>query len=299
MSQFNWNDLRYFLAVARAGTLTGAAQNLRTDHTTVSRRIGALEQSLQVRLFDRRPAGYRLTPHGETLLRSAEAMESAAFAAQTGLGDEGQSISGAVRIGAPDGIGSYFLAPRIGGLCRTYPNLEVQLVAMPRIFSLSKREADLAISLSRPTEGRLFARKLTDYSLRLYASAQYLADHGPIIRREHIARHMLIGYIDNLIYAPELDYVGVIGAAAPRLTSTNLVAQLHATLAGAGLCVLPRFMADDFPTLTPVLPGEIEITRSFWLVVHEDLRSMARISVTSEFIAETMRAAHDRFMPPP
>ncbi|MBP2230075.1 LysR family transcriptional regulator [Azospirillum agricola] len=297
MADFNWNDLRYFLAVARAGTLTTAAQRLRADHSTVSRRITALEEALRVTLFERRPSGFTLTTQGERLKDTAEAMESAAFLAQSMVADGDSSLSGPVRIGAPEGFGSCFLAPRIGGLCDRHPDLEVQLVAMPRVFSLSKREADLAISLSCPQEGRLYARKLTDYRLGLYATADYLDAHPPIGNRAALASHDFIGYIDDLIFAPELDYIEAIGTITPRIKSSSLVAQMKATLAGAGLCMLPAFIARSEPALVPVLQEEVTITRSFWLIVHEDMRSMARIAVAADFIAETVRREQGLFLP--
>lgn len=297
MSDFNWNDLRYFLAVARAGTLTTAAQRLRADHTTVSRRVSALEEALRVTLFERRPSGLTLTAQGERLKQTAEAMESAAFLAQSMVADGDLSLSGAVRIGAPDGFGSCFLAPRIGALCQRHPDLEVQLVAMPRVFSLSKREADIAISLSCPQEGRLYARKLTDYRLGLYASAGYLDSHPPIADRADLAGHSFISYIDDLIFAPELDYVQAIGDIAPRIKSSSLVAQVNATVAGAGLCMLPAFIARAEASLRPVLPEQVSITRSFWLIVHEDMRALARIAMTADFIADAVRREQGLFLP--
>jgi len=297
MADFNWNDLRYFLAVARAGTLTTAAQRLRADHSTVSRRITALEESLRVTLFERRPSGFTLTAQGERLKDTAEAMESAAFLAQSVVADGDSSLSGAVRIGAPDGFGSSFLAPRINGLCDRYPELEVQLVAMPRVFSLSKREADIAISLSCPQEGRLYARKLTDYRLGLYATAAYLDARPPILDREGLVGQHFIGYIDDLIFAPELDYIESIGKITPRIKSSSLVAQVRATAVGAGLCMLPDFIARSEPALVPVLAGEVAITRSFWLIVHEDMRSLARIAVAADFIADLVRREQALFLP--
>jgi DNA-binding transcriptional LysR family regulator len=301
MADFNWNDLKSFLAVARTGKLTTAARSLGADHATVSRRLVSLEEAMRVRLFERHPTGYTLTAQGERLLPLAENMESVALAAYSELANSNLSVSGAVRIGSPDGFGSYFLAPRIGDLCRQHPALEVQLIAMPRIFSLSKREADIAIGLARPQEGRLSARKLTDYHLRLYASRSYL-EEAPEIRPEirsvdDLARHKFVGYIDDLLYAPELDYISAVGAIDPQIKSTNLIAQLKATVAGAGLCILPCFIARAEPELVPVLPDEVSLTRSFWLIIHEDLRRLARISATADFIVEAVQKARGEFMP--
>lgn len=297
MTKFDWDDLRYFLSVARAGRLTVAARRLGADHATVSRRITALEQSLKAKLFERRPNGYLLTAQGERLLANAEAIETQALAAQSEIGGADLSLSGAVRIGAPDGLGSMFLASRISALAERYPELEIQLVAMSRIPSLSKREADIAISLNPPREGRIVARKLGDYDLALYASAAYLAATAPIVSVQDLFDHRIVGYIDNLIYTPELDYLDEVAKGLrPRIQSSSILAQLAATQAGAGVCVLPRFMAAS-AGLQRVLPDVVTLTRSFWLIVHADLRDVARIRATMDFLVREIRAARDVLQP--
>lgn len=292
MADFDWDNLKAFLAVARTGRLTAAAARLGADHTTIARRIAALETALRASLFNRAPTGYSLTVQGEQLMATAEAMESLSLAAQESVGETDLSISGAVRIGAPEGFGSYFLAPRLGTLFDRHPELTLELVAITGAFSLSKREADIAISLSPPREGRLVARKLCDYRLGLYASHGYLAGVGPIRSRDDLLKQRYIGYIEDLLHAEELDYLrqGETRVEA-RIKSSNLIAQLRATIAGAGVCVLPHFIARAKRSLQPVLPGVIDLTRSFWLVTHADLKNLARIRVTTEFIVEEARAA--------
>lgn len=294
----DWNDLRYFLAVARTGRLTSASRSLGTDHATVSRRVKAIEQALAARLFERSPRGYALTGAGERLLVHAERMESAAAQAQNEIAGENMALGGAVRIGAPDGFGTWFLAARIGALCRRYPDLELQIVAMPRVFSLSKREADIAISLERPTEGRLVSRKLTDYRLGLYGAPAYLEAAGPVDGLDDLARHTMIGYIAELIFTPELDYLPqVLPQLRPQLTSSNLVAQFNACRAGAGLCILPEFMASRVDGLVRVLPDDIALTRTFWLILHADLRDTARVRAVADFIVEEVEANRALFLP--
>jgi DNA-binding transcriptional LysR family regulator len=292
----DWSDLRYFLSVARTGRLTVASRQLGTDHATVSRRIKALEQALGARLFERSPRGYSLTQAGERLMIHAEQMESAAARMQGDVAGESLALGGAVRIGAPDGFGAFFLAPRIGQLTARYPELELQIIAMPRVFSLSKREADIAIGLTRPTEGRLVSRKLTDYRLHLYASRQYLEGHEPIAETDDLSRHAMIGYISDLIFAPQLDYLPQVSPKVKtRLTSSNLLAQMRATQAGAGLCVLPDFMACEDRDLLPVLADHVELSRTFWLIIHADLRDTARVRVVSDFVVEQVEANRSRF----
>lgn len=296
---FDWDDLRYFLAVARTGRLTAAARRMDTDHATISRRVRALEKRLGAALFTRSPRGYALTDLGEKMLVHAENIESTAATIQNDIAGERFSLTGAVRIGAPDGFGSFFLAPRLGELASRNPELELQLVAMPRIFSLSKREADIAVGLSRPDSGRLFSRKLTDYTLHVYASRDYLRHNGPITRKEEIASHTIIGYIPDLIFTPELDYLNAIEPdLGPRLSSTNIFAQTRAVEAGVGLCILPDFMARSVPALVPVLPNLVEIKRTFWIMAHQDSRDSARVRTVIDFIVEQVKRAHGQFETP-
>lgn len=295
--KLRWDDLRYFLAVARTGRLTKAAVQLHQNHTTVSRRIVALEKALLAPLFDRAPQGYTLTEFGQRLLVTAEAIENMTLAAPADIRGSKPLVSGNVRIGAPDGFGTFFLARRLGNLRRQFPQLDPELVAMPRIFSLSKREADIAIGLSRPKEGRLFARKLTDYQLGLYATRAYLAGR-PAIRNVADLRHnTLIGYVEEYIFAPELDYLPLIlpGLTA-QIRSSNLVAQYNATLAGAGICVLPLFMVRQNSRLIPVLEDAVRLVRTFWLITHADLRNRPQIRATSDFIVREVRAARSVFL---
>lgn len=297
-SEFDWNNLRTFLAVARFGRLTVAAARMGSDHTTVARRIGALESALQSKLFDRSPQGYALTPQGEQLLPLAEQMEALALTAQDRVGEDDHAIDGAVRIGVPEGFGTCFLAPRIAKLCDRHPGLVVQMVAGPNIYSLSKREADLAIVLSPPPEGRLVARKLTDFTLGLYASKSYLAGAPPLRSPADLGAHRFVGYIDDLIYSPELNYLNQVNSQiVTRIESSNLIAQLKATEAGAGICVLPNFITWGDPDVVAVLPDHVSLTRSFWMLTPVDLRDLARIKLVSRFIADEVHAAHEIFAP--
>jgi len=295
---FDWDLLRSFLAVARTGKLTTAARRLKVDHSTLSRRIAALETSLNAKLFDRQPSGYTLTLQGERLLARAEEMESSVVGIQNDVAPENTQVSGVVRIGSPDGFGTAFLAPRIGELAATHPNLDIELVAMPRSFSLSKREADIAIGLSRPAYGRLHARKLTDYELGIYAARDSETLRTGLDSVDDLSYRPFISYIEDLIFTPELDYIPSISKAiTPRQRSSNLIAQMQATAAGAGICVLPCFLADPDSRLVRLLPDEIRLIRTFWMIVHSDMRDLARIRATMEFVADNVRDAARLFLP--
>jgi len=297
-SSFDWNALQSFLAVVRSGKLTVAARRMGIDHSTLSRRISDLEQTLQAKLFNRSVQGYTLTLQGEKLLAAAQTMESIALGIQGDVAGSSLKIAGSVRIGAPDGFGTTFLAPQLVKLNELHPELLLELVTMPRIFSLTKREADIAIGLAPPREGRLHARRLTDYHLGLYATEDYLTRYGEPLRRSDLRKHRFIGYIGELIYAPELDYIPLIEKnLTPSITSSNLIAQYNMTLTGYGVCVLPRFMAIQDSRLKPVMADTVSLIRSFWLIVHSDLRDLARIRITSEFIVEAVKSMPRSFLP--
>lgn len=293
-----WDDVQAFLAVARSGRLTSAARAMAIEHTTLSRRIDRLEASLGFKLFDRRPTGYSLTPQGALLLPHAEELESRAISIWSDHFDVQSALVGTIRIGSPEAFGTFFLAEIIGGLTAANPGLTVELVAMPRSFSLSQREADLAIGLSRPTTGRLHARKLTDYALGLYGSADYLARNGAPVDKGDLRKHRFVGYIDELVFAPELDYyASALPGVSPTIRISNVITQMAAVAGGAGLCILPCFMADRNPALSRVLPQAISIFRTYWLLTHSDTHRERRIKSLSDFISSSIAARQDLFLP--
>jgi DNA-binding transcriptional LysR family regulator len=295
----SWDDFRYFLAVARTGSLSGAAAQLGTEHTTVARHIRSLEEELKNRLFHRSNSGYGLTEAGERLLLTAESIESAVVLAKVVAESEVQTISGTVRVGAPDGFGTVFLAPRIGALTRQHPKLEIEIFATSRLFSLSKREAEIVIGLSAPKQTRVVSRRLTDYRLYVYASQSYLEKTLPIRETGDLNNHPTIGYVEELMFTPEVDYLSALGPnVEARVRSTNLMAQVHATLGGGGLCILPAFIASNYPTLFPVLPEQISLTRSFHMHIHEDYQKAAHVGAVASFIAAEVKRNSRLFLGP-
>ena len=296
MSKFDWNDLQAFLALARAGRLTVAAQQMGVDHSTLSRRIAALENAMGVPLFERHKEGFVLTPEGGRLADDAVAVEALTLRMRSRLEDESAGLTGKVRIGTPEGFGTYFLAPRIARISDAYPGLEIELVANPRNFSLSKREADLAVGMAPPPDGRVYARKLVDYALALYASREYCEGHAPIRSRDDLEQHRWVGYVDDLMWTQELNYLPqVSGNIAPPLHISNVISQMSAIAGGAGIGVLPLYMARREPALVRILPDEIHLTRAYWLITHADTRDFARVKLMSNFIDEELQAAGKAF----
>ncbi|MBS0530668.1 MAG: LysR family transcriptional regulator [Proteobacteria bacterium] len=286
----DWDNIRVFLSVARAGQFLAAARQLRVDHGTVSRRIGALETSLGVRLFDRQTTGCVLTAAGERLFESAEEVEAQLLRAQGDLSQSDVELSGTVRIAAPDGFTALFLCSRLGKLKAKYPSLTIQLVPMSRTFSLSKREADLAITIERPEEGRLAVRKLVDYSLHFYAAKDYLAANGMPQTTADLARHCLVTYVQDLVFADQLTFMPELyGPGYSRLECASAVGQLEAVRGSVGIGILHDYAAYRDPQLQRVLP-DIAFERSYWIITHVDLRRLSRVRAISDFIIEEVGA---------
>ena len=295
----DWDHLRVFLAVARAGQMLAAARQLGLDHATVGRRLGALEAGLGTKLLERRTTGCELTPAGERLLGHAERIETEMLQAQSAIGNVDLALAGTVRIGAPDGFGTYFLAPRLGVLADRNPGLTIQLAPLPRSFSLPKREVDIAVTLQRPSEGRLIARKLTDYSLGIYAARDYLDRTGPIGHLTALTGRVLVTYVPDLVYSPALDYFEAFRELdARRLECASVVGQMEAVRAGAGVGILHDYAARRHPELVRLLP-EHSYRRSYWLVTHADIHDLRRIKEVEGFIVDAVREARGLFVSAP
>lgn len=293
-SALKWDDFRVFLAVARQSKLLAAGRVLGLDPATVGRRVTALEEAIGTKLFERSPQGYALTEAGVSLVTHAQSMESLASAASEEVGGQSDYLSGVVRIGAPDGVSNYLLTGACESLTRDNPNLKVQVVALPRQFSLSKREADLTITLSPPSAGRLTVRKISDYRLNLYAREDLVAKHGPFRSLDDLEKMRGIGYISDMIFDRDLDYYALLSRGGePALTSNSLIMQLRWCLNGAGFCILPEFVAREHDQLKLILPDDLRLTRSFYLVRHQDDARVARINRMADVIVEWMRAALD------
>ncbi|WP_427964738.1 LysR family transcriptional regulator [Altererythrobacter sp.] len=298
MQDLNWNDIRVFLAVAETGKIGLAAQNLRLDPTTLGRRLKRLEARLQTTLFERTRTGQTLTEAGERLLSQAEAMAQAARSIDEQMASE-TGLSGVLRMSVAEGFGSQFLTPYLGQFALEHPNLTVELVANSGFLSPSKREADIAVMLSRPKAGPVLCRKLSDYSLRLYASPAYLEERGTPATPADLAHgHTLVSYVPDLLFAPELNYLDEFHAGLEaRIRSSSINAQHRLIVEGAGIGVLPCFIAEDAGDLVPVC-ASTKIRRGLWLVTHSDTQSLARVRAGKTWLAECVAKGQRRLNPP-
>ncbi|WP_458526536.1 LysR family transcriptional regulator [Onishia taeanensis] len=303
----DWQDIQVFLEVARSERLTDAARRLGLDHSTLSRRTKRFEQKLNTQLFERSTHGYRLTEAGHRLQAHAEEMARHAVEAAEGLSDQDRRLSGQVRLGVTEGFGTWVIAPLLAAFGERHPALTLDLLALPRVVNLSRHEADLAITVERPSSADLVIARLCDYRLRLYGSRDYLARHGRPSARGELGRHRLIGYIDDLIFSDQLNYLEPLLAPSPpadtasppehgrhapqfSIRSTSVTTQYSAAVQGAGLAVLPCFMAEQHPALEAVLVEDIDLTRQFWITARQEQRRLSRVRLTWEYLREAVEA---------
>jgi DNA-binding transcriptional LysR family regulator len=289
---FDWDDLRIFLAAARSGSLSSASKRLGIDAATVGRRIARLETSLKSTLFIRTKSGLELTAAGAQLLETAcsaeKVMESGAAVGRPDL------VAGTVRISVAEGFGTSVIAPELAGLRRQRPHLNIELAASSGFLSLSRREVDMAITLSAPPTPRVVVEPLAPYQLGLYAGHEYLEARSPPAVAEDLRRHEIIGYVDDLIYAPELRYLDeVLPGLRPCLASSSIRAQREIIASGGGIGVLPCFMAQG---LTRVLP-DIRLERRFWLSTHQGVHGTARLSAVRAWIKSICELNRERLSP--
>ncbi|MEL6466730.1 MAG: LysR family transcriptional regulator [Pseudomonadota bacterium] len=293
--QPNWDDLRLFLEVARAQTLSAAAKHVRKDAATLGRRIARLERDLDAVLFRKSPQGYALTEAGAQLRERAEAAETAMRAVTEGIAAVGRNaadagLTGQVRIGAPDGCANYILPQVCAALGQEHPALDIQIVALPRVFNLSRREADLAIGVSAPTAGQLTVQRITDYHLHFAASDRYLS-HAPALESlVDLKAHRIVGYIPDMIFDRELDYLADAGVARVALASNSVAVQLNMLRQGSGVGVVHDFALPFAPGLRRVLVRQLSLTRSFFLIRHQSDQSDRRLNRFAELLAQGVRA---------
>ncbi|MGY3442872.1 LysR family transcriptional regulator [Bradyrhizobium sp. USDA 4473] len=291
----DWERVRIFLQVAREGQILKASKSLRLNHATVARQLTALERSVNAKLLERHTSGCTLTPAGEALMGAAERAESEFLKVGSGIAGATEALAGTVRIGAPDGLGNYFLADRLGVLAAKHPGLVIQLVPLPRTFSLSRREADIAITLDRPQQGRLIVSKLTDYTLSVYAADAYLKREGAIKTQADLAGRLFVTHVEDFVYSRALDYASVLGRLmSRRYECGSVVAQMEAVRCGHGIGILHDYVARRYPELRRLLP-DVRFVRNYWITSHPDTHQTRRVQEVHRAITGAVRASKSHF----
>ena len=284
------DDLRYLVLVANTGRMVAAATALGVDHTTVSRRIKALEKALRVRLIERGSDGWELTDVGRAVAEYARpiqrAVEQAAMAAG---GSRPGSLAGTIRVTAPDGFGVLFVVPALTQVHQEHPDLDVELITATRELRLYQSGFDLAIAVGKPATAKVFTELLTDYTLELYASEAYLKARGEPTTVDELYGHTLIFYIDSLLQIGDLDLARYLPQVHAGFTSTNVFAQLEATRQGAGVGLLPKYMAMQAPELRRVVLSIDPLRLSFSLAMRRDSVSQANVQAVREAIHHQVR----------
>jgi len=285
LPRFDWSDLVFFLELARQGRLVPAAKRLRADHTTVSRRVAELERGLNFKLFDRGANGFVLTDVGQKLFKYAEAIESSALAIEENVAGIASEPTGDVRVATMEGIGSFYLAPRMPILRQLFPEIRVELVTERHLISLTKREADISVSFAQMTGPRLISEAVGTFQLRLYASPQYLDRMVEPRSIEDLDRYEFVDYIDDFVSISQVRWLhDVLVQSRVVFRSSSMVAQHNAAAAGLGMVLLPSFSAAEDARLRPVLIDQVSVMRSIWLTLHEDHQYLSRIKAVKSFL---------------
>ncbi|GAB3425719.1 LysR family transcriptional regulator [Massilia solisilvae] len=276
-----WDDVRYFLELARQGKLTATARVLGVEHSTVARRVSALEAQLGLRLFDRLPKSWVLTSEGEGLLGYARRIEEEALAfsrAGAGYG----ALRGTVRVSAPPVFTSAFLAPRLALARERWPGISIELIGEPRQANLYRREADLALRLSRPHEEGLAARRLGQMGYALYGATPWASKPE--------AAWEFVGYDELLRETPQQRWLEQLAAGRPfRMRTNDLATMWMACRGGLGLAALPHFLARGDDTLARFDQHPCPVHREVWLAVHPDVRRSPRVKMVADLVAELIQ----------
>lgn len=289
------DDLLVLLAVGRSGRYTTAADELGINHTTISRRIAALEQAIGGRVLTRATGGWELTELGREALTAAEAVEAAVRTLGSGAGE--RILEGVVRLSATDGFSAYLAAPTAARVQRRHPGVAVEIIATTRRASTQRTGLDIEVVVGRPQVHRAEAIELGDYCLGLYAARDYLAEHGTPANISELARYPLVYFIESILQVDDLDIAASFAPAMRRsVSSTNVFVHVEATRAAAGLGLLPCFMADRHPDLIRVLPERIRVQLTYWLVTRPETLRRPEVAAVIEALRTTVHDRHDELL---
>lgn len=279
---FDWEDLRHFLAVGRVGTLSGAARELKVDHATISRRLTSLERDLQVRLVERLPRACRLTDVGSYVFTLARVLEDDAFAIERAVRASQSPLTGKVSLSVPPVLVASFLAQHLTEFRKRFPGIQLSVSGQAQQVSLSRREADIAVRLVRPTESGSVVRKLGTMAFALYASRSYEALSHPELWE-------FIAYDARFEDMPQQKWLRSIAGKRPIACELSEINGHHAAVrAGAGVGGLPCFLGEADETLLRVANNEPSFSRDIWLVVHRDVKNAGPVRAAMDFLVEVM-----------
>jgi DNA-binding transcriptional LysR family regulator len=287
----DWNDLRYFLAVARGGSTLAAGRALRVSQTTVARRIAALEEAVKLALFEKRPAGYALTPSGIELLAHAESVESAALKFDAAAAASTRDLSGTVRLTTEEVLAMTVLAPMLRELHDLHPGIHIDIDAAQTIRDLGGGEADIALrSTSHPQPAGVVGRRLCKDDWTLYCSRDYAARHGVPKSKEDLKNHALVGGGGGNLWRAYSAWIKELGledqVAVQHGSSAGLLSGVRS---GFGIAVLPCMVGDGDPDLIRCLPPREDHGRVLWLLTHERVRHAPRVRTTIDFLYERLK----------
>jgi len=299
----NWDDLRFFLAVAGAGSLSGAGQQLGVNTTTVLRRVASLEEDLGSRLFERERTGYRLTAAGEKLVEALEPVDRRLSALPRDFAATGEGNDGTVCLASSDILASHIIAPGLGGFRDAHPGLELELVtdsriggmgAAPRIGNPMK-DVDVALRAARPTQGDMLMRKVGDMAYGLYASPEYLAERGQPEQMSGLASHDIIGFPHaEMPLGPVWWLSRAEKPARVAFRSSSVTARAEAARQGLGLTALPCIYGDQETGLTRVFGPDLLGALELWLMARNDLAQVAHVRAVMEYLVEAVKAHRGR-----
>ncbi len=279
----DWNDLRYVLAVADAGSLAGAARTLGVNHTTVLRRIGAFEQQLGLRLFERLPTGYVLTAGGEQLIAAARNIDATVTTLERELAGQDLRLAGTIRVTTTDTLMASILPEILAEFRGSHPGIRVEIALSNLMFNLTRREADVAIRPAGDPPDTLIGRRIAHVAFAIYASPAYLAGRR---QEAQLADHLWVAPDDSLAGTAVARWMRMrLPQAGITLAADSLLALRHAAQAGLGVAALPCYLGDTSPGLVCVHPPIPELETALWVLTHSDLRRTARIRAFTEFAA--------------
>ena len=288
--KMNWNDIRYFLAIARHGGLTGAAKQLGVSQSTVATRVETLEAALRTRLFERHTHGYQLTEDGREMMEKAIAIEGSMAEIADDLGERDIQPSGTVRIATIETLANQIIIPNLPALQSANPELQLGIAINSSLSRLPQREADVALRLCRPEQGPYAVKRVGGISFGLYASSGYLERHPISKHATLVTGHRLIMWGDPMAYtALPRAMRSWTGGSTPTLVLDSVQAQVLAVKAGVGIGILPCITADDEDDLVRINPAHYQQDEDIWLIVPNDLRRAKRIRVVADFLTQAVQ----------